>query len=99
MSLYVIYGFDTASTLAEETRNPRAGAPKAVIASVIGAFVIGAIFLWGVLIAVPDMGEAVAASFATGRSRSSRAVMSSVPARPSTCSSSSPRSSCAACRS
>ena len=25
MSLYVIYGFDTASTLAEETRNPRVG--------------------------------------------------------------------------
>ncbi len=60
MSLYVIYGFDTASTLAEETRNPRAEAPKAVLASVIGAFVIGAIFLWGVLIAVPDMGKAVA---------------------------------------
>jgi amino acid transporter len=60
MSLYVIYGFDTASTLAEETRNPRAEAPKAVLASVIGSFVIGAIFLWGVLIAVPDMKEAVA---------------------------------------
>jgi amino acid transporter len=60
MSLYVIYGFDTASTLAEETRNPRAEAPKAVLASVIGSFVIGAIFLWGVLIAVPDMSEAVA---------------------------------------
>jgi amino acid transporter len=58
MSLYVIYGFDTASTLAEETRNPRAEAPKAVLASVIGAFVIGAIFLWGVLVAVPDMGAA-----------------------------------------
>ncbi len=55
MSLYVIYGFDTASTLAEETRNPRAEAPKAVLASVIGAFVIGAIFLWGVLIAAPDI--------------------------------------------
>ena len=54
MSLYVIYGFDTASTLAEETRNPRAEAPKAVLASVIGAFVIGAIFLWGVLIAAPE---------------------------------------------
>jgi amino acid transporter len=63
MSLYVIYGFDTASTLAEETRNPRAEAPKAVLASVIGAFVIGAIFLWGVLIAVPDMGAAVAGFF------------------------------------
>lgn len=59
MSLYVIYGFDTASTLAEETRNPRQEAPKAVLASVIGAFIIGAIFLWGVLIAVPDMAEAV----------------------------------------
>ena len=55
MSLYVIYGFDTASTLAEETRNPRAEAPKAVLAAVIGAFVIGAIFLWGVLIAAPDI--------------------------------------------
>jgi urea carboxylase system permease len=60
MSLYVIYGFDTASTLAEETHNPKQEAPKAVLASVIGAFIIGAIFLWGVLIAVPDMGEAVA---------------------------------------
>jgi amino acid transporter len=60
MSLYVIYGFDTASTLAEETRNPRAEAPKAVIGSVIGAFVIGAVFLWGVLIAVPSMKDAVA---------------------------------------
>jgi amino acid transporter len=59
MSLYVIYGFDTASTLAEETRNPRVEAPKAVLAAVIGAFVIGAIFLWGVLIAAPDIaGEA-----------------------------------------
>ena len=60
MSLYVIYGFDTASTLAEETRNPRQEAPKAVLGAVIGAFVIGAIFLWGVLIAVPDLKAAAA---------------------------------------
>jgi amino acid transporter len=76
MSLYVIYGFDTASTLAEETRNPRVEAPKAVLASVIGSFVIGAVFLWGVLIAVPDMGEAVA-SFATGPQQIIEGVMSS----------------------
>ena len=63
MSLYVIYGFDTASTLSEETHNPKQEAPKAVLASVIGAFVIGAVFLWGVLIAVPNMGEAVAGFF------------------------------------
>jgi amino acid transporter len=75
MSLYVIYGFDTAATLAEETRNPRREAPKAVLGSVVGAFVIGAIFLWGVLIAVPDMGAAVA-SFATGPQQVIEEVMS-----------------------
>jgi len=61
MSLYVIYGFDTASTLAEETRNPRQEAPKAVLGAVAGAFVIGVVFLWGLLIAVPNMADAVAA--------------------------------------
>jgi amino acid transporter len=59
MSLYVIYGFDTASTLAEETKSPRTEAPKAVIASVIGAFVIGAIFLYAMLLGIPDMGTAI----------------------------------------
>ena len=63
MSLYVVYGFDTASTLSEETHDPKREAPKAVLASVIGAFVIGAIFLWGVLIAVPNMKEAVTGFF------------------------------------
>jgi urea carboxylase system permease len=58
MSLFVIYGFDTASTLAEETRDPRREAPKAVLASVIGAFIIGAIFLWGTLMALPGMADA-----------------------------------------
>src|SRR5438094_6942419 len=48
MSLFVIYGFDTASTLAEETKNPRREAPRAVIAAVIGAAIIGAIFLFAV---------------------------------------------------
>jgi urea carboxylase system permease len=59
MSLYVIYGFDTASTLSEETRNPRTEAPKAVIASVIGAFVIGAVFLYAMLLGIPNMSEAI----------------------------------------
>jgi urea carboxylase system permease len=63
MSLYVIYGFDTASTLAEETRNPRVEAPKAVIGSVIGAFVIGAVFLYACLLAIPNMKDAIANGF------------------------------------
>jgi amino acid transporter len=53
MSLFVIYGFDTASTLAEETRNPRSAAPRAVLYAVIGAFIIGGVFLLGVLVAIP----------------------------------------------
>lgn len=61
MSLFVIYGFDTASTLAEETKNPRREAPRAVLASIIGAAIIGAIFLFAVLIAIPgDINKYVA---------------------------------------
>ena len=60
MSLFVIYGFDTASTLAEETKNPRREAPRAVLASVIGAFVIGTVFLYSLVIAIPDMKKFVA---------------------------------------
>jgi urea carboxylase system permease len=59
MSLYVIYGFDTASTLAEETRDPRREAPKAVLGSVVGAFLIGAVFLWATLMAIPNMSQAM----------------------------------------
>ena len=55
MSLFVIYGFDTASTLSEETKDPRRQAPKAVLYSVIGAFIIGGVFLLGVLVAIPNL--------------------------------------------
>jgi urea carboxylase system permease len=63
MALYVIYGFDTASTLAEETRDPRREAPKAVLASVIGAFVIGAVFLFACLLAIPNLKDAIKGAF------------------------------------
>ncbi|HXY17140.1 MAG TPA: amino acid permease [Gaiellaceae bacterium] len=63
MSLFVIYGFDTASTLAEETRNPRVEAPKAVISSVIGAFIVGGIFLFAMLLAIPNLSAAIKGGF------------------------------------
>jgi amino acid transporter len=63
MSLFVIYGFDTASTLAEETRDPRRAAPKAVLYSIIGAFIIGGVFLLGTLMAIPNMHAAISGSF------------------------------------
>jgi amino acid transporter len=63
MSLFVIYGFDTASTLAEETNDPRRKAPQAVLASVGGAFVIGGIFLIATLMAVPNLKTAIAKGY------------------------------------
>jgi amino acid transporter len=61
MSLFVIYGFDTASTLAEETKNPRREAPRAVLAAIVGAAIIGAIFLVAVIIAIPgDLNKFIA---------------------------------------
>ena len=66
MSLFVIYGFDTASTLAEETRDPRRAAPKAVLFSIIGAFVIGGVFLLGTLMAIPNMHAAIAGNGGLG---------------------------------
>ncbi|HEY2553343.1 MAG TPA: amino acid permease [Streptosporangiaceae bacterium] len=62
MSLFVIYGFDTASTLAEETRDPRRAAPKAVLFSVIGAFIIGGVFLLGVLVSIPNLKGSIASA-------------------------------------
>src|SRR5260370_3960549 len=53
MSLFVIYGFDTASTLAEETKNPRKSAPQAVIAAIIGAAIIGPTSLFAVILPPP----------------------------------------------
>jgi amino acid transporter len=63
MSLFVIYGFDTASTLAEETRDPRRAAPRAVLYSIIGAFIIGGVFLLGTLMAIPNLHTAIAGSW------------------------------------
>ncbi len=63
MSLFVIYGFDTASTLAEETNDPRRMAPRAVLTSVGGAFVIGGIFLVALLMAIPNLKASISGSF------------------------------------
>ncbi len=63
MSLFVIYGFDTAGTLAEETRDPRREAPKAIIGSIIGAFIIGGIFLFALLLSIPNLQDAIKNGF------------------------------------
>ena len=45
LSAYVMYGFDTAGTLAEETNNPRKHAPPAIIRAVAAAALIGGLVI------------------------------------------------------
>ena len=45
MSAYVFYGFDTAGSLAEETKEPRKHAPKAILRAITAAFAAGGLLM------------------------------------------------------
>ncbi len=53
---YVLYGFDTAGTLAEETHDPRKKAPRAILQALLAAGVGGLLVLLFALMAAPDFG-------------------------------------------
>jgi urea carboxylase system permease len=52
---YVLYGFDTAGTLAEETHDPRKKAPRAILQALLAAGFAGLLVLLFALMAVPDL--------------------------------------------
>ena len=54
-SAYVMYGFDTASSLGEETREPRKTAPLAIMRAVIASFVLGGLILLFAIMSVTDL--------------------------------------------
>ncbi len=54
MSLFVIYGFDTAGTLGEETRDPQRNAPRGVLWSIGLSFIAGLLFLAGTILSIKD---------------------------------------------
>jgi urea carboxylase system permease len=54
-SAYVMYGFDTASSLGEESVNPRKNAPRAILRALIASFVIGGLILLLALMAVRNI--------------------------------------------
>jgi urea carboxylase system permease len=56
MPLYVMYGFDTAGSLAEETSDPRKKAPKAVIQSLCTAGAMGFLLITFGILAVSPAG-------------------------------------------
>lgn len=54
MASYVMYGFDTAGTLAEETDEPRRRAPWAIVRALAAAGAIGGLLIASGLLSLPD---------------------------------------------
>jgi urea carboxylase system permease len=55
MASFVMYGFDTAGSLAEETLQPRRKVPWAILQALVAAAVLGALLLLAALMAAPDL--------------------------------------------
>lgn len=55
MSLFVIYGFDTAGTLGEETKDPQKNAPRGVLWAVGLSAIAGVLFLGGTILSIKDL--------------------------------------------
>jgi urea carboxylase system permease len=58
MSAYVMYGFDTAGTLAEETHDPRRAAPPAIIRALAAAALLGGLLILFALMSVKNINTA-----------------------------------------
>jgi urea carboxylase system permease len=59
MSLFVVYGFDTAGTFGEETLDASRQAPRGILSAIWLSGIIGAVFLLAIILATPDMAAAL----------------------------------------
>lgn len=57
LGLLVMWGFDSATTLSEETINPRKNGPKAIIRALLASGVFGALLILFAVMAVNDLGS------------------------------------------
>src|SRR5436309_1576079 len=55
MSLFVIYGFDTAGTLGEETNDPQRNAPRGVLWAIGLSAIAGVLFLGGTILSIKNL--------------------------------------------
>jgi urea carboxylase system permease len=60
-STWVLYGFDSAGSLAEEVINPRRVVPRAIISALGLTFVIGALALWAFVLSIPNLSDVLKA--------------------------------------
>ena len=63
---YVMYGFDTASSLGEETVDPRRTAPTAILRAITASFVLGGLIILLAVMAVDDLADPQAGTFGGG---------------------------------
>jgi urea carboxylase system permease len=66
MASYVMYGFDTAGTLAEETDEPRRRAPWAIVRALTAAGLAGGLLIVAGLLAVRDPADAAVSQITGG---------------------------------
>jgi amino acid transporter len=66
MSIFILYGFDTAGTFGEETLDASRQAPRGVIFSVLASGVVGVVFFLGVILAIPSVPDTMAEGLAGG---------------------------------
>jgi urea carboxylase system permease len=57
MSLFVIYGFDTAGTLGEETNDPQRNAPRGVLWAIGLSAIAGILFLGGTILSINKLSD------------------------------------------
>ncbi|TSD99841.1 amino acid permease [Skermania sp. ID1734] len=62
MAAYVMVGFDSAGELSEETKNPRAVAPRTIISALSASALGGGLMLIGALMAAPSLSDGRLAS-------------------------------------
>ena len=106
MSIFILYGFDTAGTFGEETIDAGRQAPRGVLSSVLISGAVGVVFLLAIILSLKDIPATMAEGLAGGFPIATTITGNLTGAhrrhhrrRASTCSSSSPRCSSAPWRS
>ena len=60
MSIFILYGFDTAGTFGEETVDAGRQAPRGVLSSVLVSGVVGVVFLLAIILSLKDIPKTMA---------------------------------------
>jgi len=66
MSIFILYGFDTAGSFGEETLDASRQAPRGVLSSVLISGLVGVIFFVAVILAIPNVADTMKEGLAGG---------------------------------